>query len=179
MSSTNDARPAYSRMSARSPLTGRTPGVIQHRHMSSVRHNAALRQTIATVLAHEAGTGEGASTLPEAAVLAYGRLAEQLTPLIGAAGVTALAARSLNLAQRDFPWLAEIRNPEPSTDPFARVVPCLMQQEPEVASAAAIALLATFTELLGTLVGEGLTARLVGTAWASGSPDGPKPERRK
>lgn len=138
--------------------------------------NLALRQTIATLLGREAGTGDGHSTLPDAAVRVYGRLAQQLTPLIGAAGVGALAARSLHLAQREFSCLAEIRIHEQSHEPLAQLGPCLARQEPRVARDAAAAVLANFTELLGALVGEGLTARLVGTAWSSGSSEGPRPE---
>jgi hypothetical protein len=139
-------------------------------------HNPALRQTIATLLTQEAGTAEGAPTLPEAAVRVYGRLAQQLTPLIGAAGVGALAARSLHLAQREFPCLAEIRNPEQSHELLTQLGPCLARQDPRVARDAAAAMLATFTDLLEALVGEGLSARLLGTAWSGGSPEGPRRE---
>jgi hypothetical protein len=132
-------------------------------------HNPALRQTIVRLLAQQVRTG--AQTLPEAAVRVYGKMAQQLTPLIGDAGVEALAARSLYLAQREFPCLAEILNPEQSHEPFAQLGPCLARQEPRVAIDAAAALLATFTELLKTLVGEGLTTRMVGVVWSSGSPD--------
>jgi hypothetical protein len=132
-------------------------------------HDAALRQTIATLLLREAGTDEGA--LPEATLRVYDRLAQRLSPLIGDAGVTALAARSLHLAQREFPWLAEIRNHDHGREPFAQLGPCLARQDPLVARDAAAALLATFNELLRTLVGERLTARLVGGAWLDGPPE--------
>src|SRR5688572_21490272 len=134
----------------------------------SMNYNPALRQTIATLLEQEAVNADGARTLPEAAVRVCGRLERQLAPLISEGGVAALAARSLHLAQREFPCLAEVPSSEPSA-PFAQLGPCLARQEPSVARDAAVALLATFTELLGTLVGEGLTARLTAAVWSSGS----------
>jgi len=136
-------------------------------------HNSALRKTIATLLAQEAATGDGA--IPEATVRVYGKLAEKLAPLVGVAGVRALAARSLHLVQREFPCLAEIRNPEHPSEPLAELGPCLARQDPVVARDAAAALLATFNELIVTLVGEALTARLVTGAWAISS-DAPRQE---
>jgi hypothetical protein len=137
--------------------------------------NLALRQSIATLLVQEVGTGDGESSLPEAVVRVYARLAQQLTPLIGAAGVGALAARSLHLAQREFPCLAEMRNPEKTQEPFAQLGPCLVRNQP-VARDAAVELLATFAELLGALVGQGLTTRMVGTAWFTRPPEASSPK---
>jgi hypothetical protein len=133
--------------------------------------NVALRQKIATFLAQETGTGSR-EPLHETAVRVYGRLAQQLAPLIGDGGVAALATRSLHLTQREFPCLADLRNPTHPKDPLADLGAFLARQESEVARDAAAALLATFTELLETLIGEGLTARMLIGAWSDRAPDG-------
>ena len=133
-------------------------------------NNAALRQTIATLLSQEAATEDGALALPAAAGRVYGRLALRLVPLIGDGGVAALIARSLHLAQREFPCLAELR-PSEFREGFAQLGPCLARQEPQVATEAAAAVLATFTELLEALVGERLTGRLLDGAWSDSFSD--------
>jgi hypothetical protein len=133
--------------------------------------NVALRQKIATFLTQESGTASR-DALHEAAVRVYGRLAQQLAPLIGDEGVAALATRSLHLTQREFPCLADLRNPTRPQDPLTELGAFLARQEPEVARDAAAALLATFTELLETLMGEGLTERMLIGAWSDPALDG-------
>jgi hypothetical protein len=134
--------------------------------------NVALRKKIATFLTQETGTASG-EALHETAVRVCGRLAQQLAPLIGDEGVAALATRSLHLTQREFPCLADLRNPtHPQGPPLAELGAVLARQESEVARDAAAALLATFTELLETLIGEGLTARMLIGAWSDRAPDG-------
>ena len=55
------------------------------------------------MLAREAGAGANAPAIAAAARRLSERFAEQLTPLIGDAGVAAILARSLHLAQRNVP----------------------------------------------------------------------------
>ena len=57
------------------------------------------------MLAREAGTGANAPAIAAAARRVCERF-EQLTPLIGDAGVAAICTRSLHLAQRNIPGLA-------------------------------------------------------------------------
>jgi hypothetical protein len=101
-----------------------------------------------------------------------------LALLIGEGGVKALTARSLHLVRRDFPWLAEAQDPDPSEGPFAKVGFCLERQEPAVATEAAAATLATFGGLLETLIGERLTMRVVRAAWPSAFPNETQREAR-
>jgi hypothetical protein len=92
------------------------------------------------------------------------RFAHQLTPLIGDSGVTAICARSLHLAQRQFPELAS-RPLDEGAGPLALLQSFVEQQEPAVATEVAVAVLATASELLVSFIGESLTTRLLCEAW--------------
>ena len=117
------------------------------------------------MLAREAGTGANAPAIAAAARRLCERLAEQLTPLIGDAGVAAICARSLHLTQRNVPGLAPVRESAPGEAPFALLQLSLEQQEPAAAAEAAVALLATVSELLASFIGESLTTRLLSETW--------------
>ena len=123
------------------------------------------QQMFRRMLAREAGTGANAPAIAAAARRAYERLAEQLTPLIGDAGVAAIYARSLHLTERNVRGLASVRASAQGDAPFALLQRSLEQQEPAVATEHAVAVLATACELLALFIGEGLTTRLLGQAW--------------
>jgi hypothetical protein len=127
--------------------------------------NAALRKLALKVLAQHAGSAADAEALAAAARRAYDDLARVSAPLIGQVGVEALTGRALHLAQREYPWLAQTREPEQAERPFTEVIACLERQDPAVAIEAAGAVFATLTGLLVTLIGEPLTARLLQQAW--------------
>ena len=140
--------------------------------------SADLRQVIQRALTREAGDDADAKVLAAAALRVYDALAGQLSLLIGKGGVRALTARSLHLVQRDFPWLAEAREPDPSEGPFAQVAFCLERQEAAVATEAAAAALATLGGLLEALIGKTLTMRVLRAAWPSAFPDETRQEAR-
>ncbi len=119
------------------------------------------------ILAREAGAGANAPAIAAAARRLCERLAEQLTPLIGDAGVAAICARSLHLTQRNVRGLARVHeSPHGDGDaPFALLQLSLEQQEPAAAAEAAVAVLATASELLASFIGESLTTRLLREAW--------------
>jgi hypothetical protein len=126
---------------------------------------AALAQR---VLMQRAGPDADAAAVAAAARRASDELAPVLAPLIGRAGIDALAARTLHLAQRDYPWLAKTRDLEQSEGLFVHVSFSLEQQDPALAAEAAAAVLATFTGLLVRLMGEPLAAILMRQAWPDG-----------
>ena len=123
------------------------------------------QQVFRRMLAREAGTGANAPAIAVAARRVYERFAEQLTPLIGDTGVAAICARSLHLTERS------VRGPEPvrasaqGDAPFALLQESLEQQAPAAATEAAVAVLATASELLASFIGEGLTTTLLREAW--------------
>lgn len=140
--------------------------------------SADLRQTIQSELAREAGTDADAKALAAAALRVSDALGDQLAVLIGAGGVRALAARSLHIVQRTFPWLAEAQPTAPADGPFAQLAFCMERQEPGVATEAAAAVLATLAGLLVTLIGETLTMGVLRAAWPSVFPNDTQQEAR-
>ena len=117
------------------------------------------------MLAREAGTGANAPAIAAAARRLCERFAEQLTPLIGDAGMAAICARSLHLTERNVRGFVSGRASAQGDAPFALLQLSLEQQEPAVATEAAIALLATISELLALFIGESLTTSLLREAW--------------
>ena len=117
------------------------------------------------MLAQRVDGARDAKTLAAAARSAYDDLARVSVPLIGRAGVDALAGRALHLTQREYPCLKQIPEPDQLDEPFARIVACLQQQEYAVATEAAGALLAMLIELLVTFIGKSLTTRLLRQGW--------------
>ena len=127
--------------------------------------NTELRQLALKVLVQHAGPAAGTAALSAAARRAYDDLARVSAPLIGQVGVDALTGRALHLTRREYPWLADARGPEHTEGPFAQVIFSLERQDPAVAIEAAGAVVATFTGLLVTFIGEPLTAGLLRKAW--------------
>lgn len=123
--------------------------------------NNIRQQVFRRMLAREAGTGANAPAIAAVARRLCERFAEQLTPLIGEAGVAAICARSLHLTQRNVPGLAPVRASVQGDAPLALLERSLEQLEPAAATEAAVALLATVSELLASFIGEGLTTHLL------------------
>jgi hypothetical protein len=138
----------------------------------------ALRQLAVRVLMHQAGPNADAAALAAAARRAYDELARVVAPLIGQVGIDALAARAVHLARREYPWLATTREPEQPDGPFTQVNYSMEQQDPALATEAAAAVLAIFTGLLATFIGEPLTTRLMRKAWPDGFSDAGAEETR-
>ncbi len=130
-----------------------------------------LRPALRRVLTQDAGTSTDAHAVAAAALRAYERLAQELAPVIGEAGLHAVCARSVHLTQREFSWLAAADSAGPRDAPFAHVRLSLEGQDPAVATDAAIAVLATFGELLASFIGDSLTTRLLRAAWPDGFSD--------
>lgn len=121
------------------------------------------REAFRRLLVREVGSSTDAPAIALAARRLCERFAQELTPIIGHAGVSAICSRSLHLARRQFPSVASI--PADGDGPFARVQESLQGLEPSVASDAAIAVLTTASNLLDSFIGEGLTTRLLRGAW--------------
>ena len=137
-----------------------------------------LRPTLRRVLTRDAGKSADAQAVAAAAFRAYERLAQKLAPLIGAAGINAVCARSVHLTQREFSWLAPARSAELRDAPFTHVRVSLERQDPAVATDGAIAVLATVGELLASFIGDSLTTRLLREAWPDGFSNETTPETK-
>lgn len=144
--------------------------------MTSVE-TAALRQRVVRVITRRAGSSTGADAVAAAARLTHDDLTAVFAPLISASGVDALWARSLDLAQREYP-AGDGSDDTPTDDPFERASRWLERQLPSVVTEAAAAMFATFAELLTTLIGEPLTVRYLEKAWPDGFSDAPPKDKK-
>jgi len=140
--------------------------------------NTALRELALKVIAQYAGPAAGPEALAAAAGRIYQDLDRVVSPLIGHLGVDSLTGRALHLAGREYPCVVTTREPDQGDRPFAQVLVCLEQQDAAEATAAAAAVFATFTGLLGTFIGEPLTARLLRKAWPDAFSDATTEEMR-
>jgi hypothetical protein len=117
------------------------------------------------MLARESGTDCTASTIATAARRLYEHFAQELTPLVGDVGASAIFARSLHLIQRQLSGLAPVRASDEAQEPFTRVQRFLEGQESAVAAEVAIAVLTTACELLESFIGDSLTSGLLRQVW--------------
>lgn len=101
---------------------------------------------------------EGAG--PDGALRVYTRLAARLEPLIGAAGMRALTARSAKLIVSEYPRFASLVADVPGSTKTTeeRLQSCFSEHlpEPQSAAAAAAALFGTLLGLLTSFIGEQL-----------------------
>ncbi len=117
------------------------------------------------MLARDAGVDASAPAIAAATRRLSEHFARLLTPLLGDAGVAAILARALHLAQRHVPGRAQLRSPGPGNAPSIPEQQYLEQLEPAEALEAAVALLTAISALLVSFIGEGLTTRLLREAW--------------
>jgi hypothetical protein len=128
------------------------------------------RETIRNTLALQAGDAPDASAVAEATTNAWRQVTVLLTPVIGARGVDVIFRRSLYLTSKSFPWLAFGEEHGGSAVLLVNLKARMSNRDAEIAIEASCALVATFIELLTTLIGESLTERLVRPVWAFPSP---------
>jgi hypothetical protein len=137
--------------------------------MTSADDARSMRDVVRSVLARRAGPGVNAAGVATAVRVAYAELAGVLSPLIGQAGVDALAARAVHLARAEHS-LGPIRASDQTSSPFTQVAFWLERQDLADATEVAAAVLANFAELLAAFVGESLTTRVLLKAWPDGFP---------
>lgn len=128
-----------------------------------------LRDSIHTTLALRAGSPCDSHATADAATATWRRIELELTPVIGARGLAVLFNRALQQTSAVFPWLTGGAGREASADPLPRLAACLASQPVTAAAPASAALLLAFVELLTSLIGESLTARLLAPVWAAPS----------
>src|SRR6185295_1819114 len=95
--------------------------------------NEPMRRVAKKVLTQYAGPAAGAEAVAAAARRAYDDIARVSAPLIGQVGVDALTSRALQLARREYPWLAHADEPDQSEEPFRPFSVCLERQDPAIA----------------------------------------------
>ncbi|MDD5249307.1 MAG: hypothetical protein PHY45_09995 [Rhodocyclaceae bacterium] len=127
------------------------------------------RDAIRETLAQRCGDAADARAVAEATVGTWLQMAARLAPVIGVRGVDVLFGRALYLTSAKFPWLAISEHGDAAAQ-LASIRARLEAHEAAVAAEAGYVLLATFTELLATLIGEALTERLLLAVWAPSPP---------
>jgi hypothetical protein len=119
--------------------------------------SSSLREVISRTLRRR-----DAGAVADATLATWRLIAAQVEPIIGARGVDVLLRRVLHLVSAAYPDLAITGESELLTTLEAR----LAVRDVDSATAAASTLLATFCEVLGSMVGESLTERLLRPIWA-------------
>ncbi len=138
-----------------------------------------LREAIRKSLARRTKNARDPGAIAEAAVSTWQEVAAQLSPIIGARGVDVLFGRALHLTSMTSTslGLAVARKHEEGATILADFKRSLQGRDAVAATEAGLAFFFTFTELLGTLIGESLTERLLSSVWAS-QPTSPEQERK-
>jgi hypothetical protein len=134
-----------------------------------------IQATIADLVAINAD----AERIAEVAASSWREIYAVLSPVIGPGGVTALYQRSLYVTRAAHPCLAAVRDDTLRPGEFAALQLVLSQQSGAQVAAANGALLQTFCDLLGNLIGVPLTERLLRSvrnppSSAAALPDDPK-----
>ena len=106
-----------------------------------------------------------AKPMGEVAIELWFRLADSVVPIIGADGFDALYDRTLHQASARFSWLLTADLPKGPHSRFMRLKSDLQNAGIEEASQATALMLATFTGVLSTLIGEPLTNKILRAAW--------------
>lgn len=126
---------------------------------------------------------QGTDSVADLTLNLWQHLASQLISIIGEGGFKMLYERSLHLTSSSFPWLAPgSTSPEhdaASGSHFEDLKMNLEERAPPDARAASSALFVTFTDLLASMIGEPLTIRILDSAWAGVTSDGPAAEQQE
>jgi hypothetical protein len=116
-------------------------------------------------LANRVDTDAGPAQIAAAVVAIWEEIDDALTPIVGPLGLVALYRRTVHLAAAQHPWLAG-RDEGVLTDTDPAVLKSVLAQRSSTeATAGGNAFLNTFHELLASLIGPSLTARLLRSVW--------------
>ena len=116
-------------------------------------------------LAHRVADDALAAQIAAAVFAIWAEVDDALSPVIGVQGVVALYRRTVHLAAAQHPWLAG-RDEGVLTDTDPAVLKSVLAQRSSAeAAAGGNAFLHTFHELLASLIGPSLTARLLRSVW--------------
>ncbi|AWM92835.1 hypothetical protein DJ564_19525 [Pseudomonas sp. 31-12] len=126
--------------------------------------NEESRQIVAS-LAHRVGPNADTARIAQAIVSTLQSMDAALTPIIGQQGVAALYRRSLHLCASQHPGVAHISDRVQTALDLNVLNSELVSESEEDALFFGEVLLTTFYQLLTTLIGPSLTARLLRDVW--------------
>ncbi|MFJ7798315.1 hypothetical protein [Pseudomonas sp. NPDC096950] len=133
------------------------------------------RQIVAS-LAHRVGPNADTARIAQAIIATLQDMNAALTPIIGQQGVVALYRRSLHLCASNHPRLADTFGSVQAALDLIALKSVLVEQNEVDALFFGEVLLTTFYELLTTLIGPSLTARLLRGWWEPSLSDTPSQE---
>ncbi|VVM39640.1 hypothetical protein PS645_00204 [Pseudomonas fluorescens] len=133
------------------------------------------RQIVAS-LTHRVGPNADIATVAQAIASLLQEMDAALTPIIGQQGVAALYRRSLQLCASHHPRLAGTYDSVQASLDLIVLKSVIVEQSEADALFFGETLLMTFYELLTTLIGPSLTARLLCGVWAPSLSDTPSQE---
>jgi hypothetical protein len=116
-------------------------------------------------LADRVGCDADPAQIAAAVLVIWEEIDDALTPILGPLGLVALYRRTVHLSAAQHPWLAgRDEGLLTDTDPAA-LKSVLARRSSAEAAAGGSAFLNTFHELLASLIGPSLTARLLRSVW--------------
>jgi len=116
-------------------------------------------------LANRIGSDPSSTQIAAAVLAIWEEIDDALTPIVGPLGLIALYRRTVHLAAAQHPWLAG-RDEGILTDTDPAVLKSVLAQRSSAeAAAGGSAFLNTFHDLLASLIGPSLTARLLRSVW--------------
>jgi hypothetical protein len=121
-----------------------------------------MRDLSQGLIVYETRGNKSSETKTAAACRVGEKLRHHLATLMGNDGFHALLSRALALANAEVPWLRAVQVKAGSFEGLDELEGQVDQEEIAVGC---VVLLAQLLGLLGTLIGEGLTLRLVREAW--------------
>jgi len=99
------------------------------------------------------------------------RLASELISIIGEGGFQSLYSRSVHLTSASFPWIVHSHPWQRTDSQFENLKISFEGRDFSETSAASIALLVTFIDILAILIGELLTTSILRSAWGDDALD--------
>ena len=101
----------------------------------------------------------------DTAILLWEKMAAQVITVLGEDSFNLLFVRSLLLTQKTFPWLAASPMPPQPVNRFTALKLSFSAQTAEQINAANCMLPITCTDIIASLIGEGLTTSILRSAW--------------
>lgn len=120
-------------------------------------------------LAQRVAVDADSRQIAEAAGMLWADIDAALQPLVGRRGVAALIKRCLHVGTARHPWLAPLCEGSDATFEIAQLKALLEAQPPAAALAAGSELFEGFRALLVSLIGAGLSDRLLQPIWSASS----------
>ena len=140
-----------------------------------IERSPVVEDLVRRLLHHEADGARDPEALAAAVNRVCRKLSGELETLVGRGGFAALLGRALNLAKREFAFLADVRLHVDGPIELEGLPEALRERGPAQAEAASLALLGNLVALLVNLVGEDLGLRPVMNVWSNVLPEAGAP----